>query len=145
MASQGLQTENMCSIQEDVGKRLKDFKFSKSKNARAIILKVNMSEETVEIEDELDDITTEELMEELPERQPRYIIYSYVHETSDGRVMYPLYFIYFKPTGCKPEQVMRYAGCRDELYNLSGAGKMLSLDEKENLTDEWVRAQGGLK
>ena len=36
---------------------------------------------------------------ELPEFNPRYIAFSYCHTHDDGRVSYPLIFIYYCPSG----------------------------------------------
>lgn len=41
----------------------------------------------------------EDLEEALPETSPRYVILSYEYKQSDGRVSYPLMFIYYSPIG----------------------------------------------
>lgn len=52
------------------------------------------------VQDEiLEDVSIEDVASELPETQPRYVIYSYRHERSDGRVSFPLIFIYYSPNG----------------------------------------------
>lgn len=45
------------------------------------------------------DISLEELAQELPEHQPRYIAYSYCYKHDDGRKSYPLCFIFVSPQG----------------------------------------------
>ena len=45
------------------------------------------------------DTSVDELQAELPERQPRYLVLSYVRNHDDGRVSYPLCFIYICPSG----------------------------------------------
>lgn len=45
------------------------------------------------------DVTPDELQEELPASQPRFVVYSYKLSHSDGRISYPLCFIYFSPDG----------------------------------------------
>lgn len=44
-----------------------------------------------------DDITVDDLREELPGHQPRYIVYSYKMEHEDKRVSYPICFIFYTP------------------------------------------------
>ena len=44
-------------------------------------------------------ISPEELKLELPERQPRFVVYSYKYVHDDGRVSYPLCFIFSSPVG----------------------------------------------
>uniref|UniRef100_A0A8D0ATU0 ADF-H domain-containing protein n=1 Tax=Sander lucioperca TaxID=283035 RepID=A0A8D0ATU0_SANLU len=44
-----------------------------------------------------------------------FIVYSYKYVHADGRVSYPLCFIFSSPMGCKPEQQMMYAGSKNQL------------------------------
>lgn len=134
--AQSMQTENMCTISEEVPKRLKVLKFGQSDTAEAVILKIN--NDIIEIDEDLKDITTEDVLAELPERSPRYIIYSYIYKSNDGRTVRPLVFVHYNPPGCKTEQSLRYAGCRDEIYKLSGARVGLQLEDSEEFTDEWI-------
>ena len=52
--------------------------------------------------DELDDVTPEEIGEELGDSpfEPRWVMYMYEHRRPDGRVSYPLCLIYYNPAGC---------------------------------------------
>ena len=59
----------------------------------------------------LQDVSPEEVAEELPPLQPRYVVYSYKYEHDDGRVSYPLCFIFVSPQG-------KIAGCRISLLLL---------------------------
>jgi len=45
------------------------------------------------------DCSVEEIRDELPECQPRFIVYSYCYEHDDGRKSYPLCFIFVSPQG----------------------------------------------
>ena len=58
------------------------------------------------------DISLDDLAEQLPAHQPRYVAYSYCCTHDDGRVSYPLCFIFVSPAGCKPELQMMYAGSK---------------------------------
>ena len=53
------------------------------------------------IQQYLQDITLEDLAAELPAHQPRYIAYSYCYKHDDGRISYPLCFIFISPQGMK--------------------------------------------
>ena len=44
-------------------------------------------------------VTLDELAESLPAHQPRYVAYSYCLKHDDGRVSYPLCFIFISPSG----------------------------------------------
>lgn len=49
------------------------------------------------IQDE--DLQIEDLSAELPAHEPRYIALSYCYKHDDGRVSYPLVFIFISPQG----------------------------------------------
>ncbi|TRY61615.1 hypothetical protein TCAL_05717 [Tigriopus californicus] len=63
-------------------------------------------------ENVLDDISAEELREELPERQPRFVVYSFKLAHSDNRVSYPMCLLYSTPRDCKIELQVMYAGTK---------------------------------
>jgi hypothetical protein len=43
----------------------------------------------------------DDLRESLPGHQPQFVVYSYRMEHADGRVSYPMCFIYITPQGRK--------------------------------------------
>ena len=56
---------------------LKKFRFRRATDNAAIVLKININTMQLEIEDELDQIEKlDDLIDELPELQPRFLIYS---------------------------------------------------------------------
>ena len=63
-------------------------------------MKVDPSQQSVEVQEELTDIAdVEELKDSIPDTQPRYVLLSWRMEHSDGRVSYPMAFIYTTPRG----------------------------------------------
>ena len=61
-----------------LSERLKAFRFNKSTASRALILKVDPQRKLVIPDgDEIEDVNVEELRDELPERQPRFVILAY--------------------------------------------------------------------
>jgi len=44
----------------------------------------------------------EDIRDELPDSQPRYIVYNYCYQHDDGRKSYPLCFIFVSPQGLLP-------------------------------------------
>ena len=63
-------------------------------------VKVDSESHTVYVDEELEDVEgVDELRAELPEHQPRFVIYSCRMEHSDGRVSYPMVFIFSTPKG----------------------------------------------
>ncbi|KAM3871186.1 LOW QUALITY PROTEIN: glia maturation factor beta [Diretmus argenteus] len=142
----------VCDVDEDLVKKLTEFRFRKETNNAAIIMKIDKEKDLVILEAEHDDISPDELKEELPERQPRYplndtpgtfIVYSYKYQHDDGRVSYPLCFIFSSPVGCKPEQQMMYAGSKNKLVQTVKLTKVFEIRNTEDLTEEWLREKLG--
>uniref|UniRef100_A0A3Q0RXT6 Glia maturation factor n=1 Tax=Amphilophus citrinellus TaxID=61819 RepID=A0A3Q0RXT6_AMPCI len=128
----------VCEVDEDLVKKLREFRFRKETNNAAIIsesltsffyiLTYNISPEF--------DISPDDLKDELPERH-----YKYQHD--DGRVSYPLCFIFSSPVGCRPEQQMMYAGSKNKLVQTVELTKVFEIRNTEDLTEEWLREKLG--
>lgn len=57
----------------------------------------------------LDPTTWEDLQDELPDTMPRYIVLSFELKHKDGRVSYPLVFVYYVPESAKIDLKMIYS------------------------------------
>ncbi|VVC99903.1 unnamed protein product [Leptidea sinapis] len=102
------QNVNVCDIGEDVKEVLKKFRFQKHTSNSALILKVNRDKQALEVDEQLEDIELEQLQDILPSHQPRFIVYSYKLEHSDGRRSFPMCFIFYTPRDAHMElQVFR--------------------------------------
>ena len=67
-----------------LSERLKAFRFNKSTASRALILKVDPQRKLVIADgDEIEGVNVEELRDELPERQPRFVILAYRSKICD--------------------------------------------------------------
>ncbi|XP_074498496.1 glia maturation factor gamma [Sebastes fasciatus] len=130
---------SVCDVDESLKALLNKFRFRKETNDAAILIKIDMEKQLVILENELQDISLDELREELPEHQPRFIVYSYKYSHDDGRVSYPLCFIFSSPAGCKPEQQMMYAGSKLQLVKAAGLTKVFETRNTEDLTEEWLK------
>lgn len=104
----------ICDIHDDVKKQLKEFRFSKNKDNAALIreffdcfykqkklklpfsVKIDREKQEVIVDELINDISVDELQEQLPGHQPRFVIYQYKMIHAD-RVSYPLSFIFFSP------------------------------------------------
>ncbi|KAJ8414679.1 hypothetical protein AAFF_G00038810 [Aldrovandia affinis] len=132
----------VCEVDESLKEKLKKFRFRKETNNAAILMKIDREKQMVILEEEFEDISLDDLKNELPERQPRYpshscIFYKYVH--ADGRVSYPLCFIFSSPVGCKPEQQMMYAGSKNRLVQTAELTKVFETRNAEDLSEEWLK------
>ncbi|KAH3853175.1 glia maturation factor beta-like [Dreissena polymorpha] len=132
------QNVQICEISSDVKDRLKKMRFRKEKNVAALLLKVDIASMTVVLDEEYEDTNIEDVQSELPEHQPRFLVISYVYNHGDGRISYPLCFIYISPSGCKPELCMMYAGTRNVLQKELGITKDFEIRSTDELTVEWL-------
>uniref|UniRef100_A0A672JWU6 ADF-H domain-containing protein n=1 Tax=Sinocyclocheilus grahami TaxID=75366 RepID=A0A672JWU6_SINGR len=89
----------VCEVDVSLQEKLKKFRFRKETSNAAILMKIDMEKQLVVLEEEYENISLDELREELPERQCTYIVYSYKLTHGDGRVSYPLCFIFSSPVG----------------------------------------------
>ncbi|XP_035478876.2 glia maturation factor gamma isoform X1 [Scophthalmus maximus] len=131
----------VCEVDESLKAKLRKFRFRKETNNAAILMKIDMEKQLVILEEEYEDISLDELREELPERQPRFIVYSCKYAHADGRVSYPLCFIFSSPMGCKPEQQMMYAGSKNRLVQAAELTKVFETRSVDDLTEEWLKNQ----
>uniref|UniRef100_A0A0N4ZNE5 ADF-H domain-containing protein n=1 Tax=Parastrongyloides trichosuri TaxID=131310 RepID=A0A0N4ZNE5_PARTI len=131
---------SICAIPEELKRKLKQFRFSKSKNINALILKVDRESQAIIVEEELDDCNIEELKNELPVQQPRFLLISYPMKLSDGRETYPMCLIYYSPDSCNPEIQMLYAGTRNTLVSECELTKNFELRELEDFSRDWLES-----
>ncbi|XP_060516673.1 glia maturation factor beta [Cylas formicarius] len=134
---------NICEITSEVKQALKEFRFSKAQYTRALVLKVDREKQQIVIDDTLEDTTIEDLQESLASHQPRYIILSYKQEHKDGRVSYPLCFIFFTPRDSHAELQMMYAGSKIALQKEADVSRAYEVRELEDLTEEWLLSKLG--
>ena len=132
----------ICQIDPDLKAALNKFRYRKEKTVAAIVMKID-SEKLLVIEDEsYDDIEDmDEFVGELSEHHPRFIAFSYVLNHDDGRISYPLCFIFVSPSGAKPELQMMYAGSKLEVVKELGMTKVFELRSTEEFTEEWLKSK----
>lgn len=132
------QNLKVCEVNADLVKKLKAFRMRKDNNNAAIIMKIDTNSMEVIEDESMEDITIEEVVNELPAHLPRFIALSYVKRHEDGRVSYPLIFIFMSPAGTKPELQMMYAGTKLTLVNDMKFTKVFELRDLEEFTEEWL-------
>jgi len=93
------QNVSVCDIDPSLKEELRKFRFRKATNNAAIIMKVDRVKQTIFLEEELEDIDVDELREALPSHQPRFLVYSFRLDHGDGRISYPMCFIFSSPQG----------------------------------------------
>lgn len=78
--------------------KIKQFRMAKhSEGNSAIVVKIDKAKLEMDVEEEFNNITIDELKEELPENSPRFVILSYELNHRDGRTSFPLVLVYWAP------------------------------------------------
>ncbi|XP_058802083.1 glia maturation factor beta isoform X2 [Phymastichus coffea] len=132
-------SNSMCDIKDDVKDALKEFRFRKSQKNAALLLKVDREKQKICVDELLDDVRIEELQDIIPEHEPRYIVYSYKMEHLDGRISYPMCFIFYTPRDIQMELQVLYAGMKLVLQREAGLTRVYEVRELEELTEDWLK------
>eukprot|EP01123_Difflugia_compressa_P011542 TRINITY_DN4652_c0_g1_i1.p1 TRINITY_DN4652_c0_g1~~TRINITY_DN4652_c0_g1_i1.p1 ORF type:complete len:141 (+),score=27.54 TRINITY_DN4652_c0_g1_i1:66-488(+) len=129
-----------CEIPENIIKpSFKKFKLSKNQNNRAYILKIDLKALVVEEEKIVEDITDlQEFAEDhLPESEPRYIAFSTKQTFPDGRITFPLLFIFWCPPSSMTMNSI-YASAKQRVINTLEILKIFECRDKDEFTNEWL-------
>merc|ERR1711935_1031552 len=135
----------ICHISDEIVKAAKKVRFIKGDHSCCLVMKIDKNTREVVVDEIIEDTPWEEIVEELPERSPRFLAYSFPHTHTDQRKTYPYIFIFCSPTGCKPELQMMYSSTRNPLVNMLEIGKQIDVRSVEEMTKEWLFETLGLK
>lgn len=75
----------------------------------------------------------QELADELPDNTPRYILLSYPLTMASGRLSVPYVMINYLPSTSNAENRMLYAGAKELMKNTAEAGRIIEIDNAEDL------------
>ncbi|CAD6199345.1 unnamed protein product [Caenorhabditis auriculariae] len=128
----------ICSVPDEVKEKLRDFRFAKSSSMNALIVKVQKETQEFAVEEEYLDSNLDEIRDELPAQQPRFLLLSWCRKHDDGRQSFPLLLVYYCPNGCSPDLQMLYAGSRNHLIKECDLTKTIELRDLDDLTDEFI-------
>uniref|UniRef100_A0A069DP79 Putative glia maturation factor beta n=1 Tax=Panstrongylus megistus TaxID=65343 RepID=A0A069DP79_9HEMI len=129
---------NVCEIDDNVKEAIKQFRFRKTEKNAALILKVDPQAQKICIDDQLEDVSLDELQEILPGHQPRYLVYTCRMEHKDGRISFPMCFIYVTPRDCQTNLQIMYAGTKLAVQKEANLSHVYEVRELDELTDEWL-------
>ncbi|KXN80977.1 Glia maturation factor beta, partial [Leucoagaricus sp. SymC.cos] len=128
----------------DIPQGIKDsfrkFRFAKrSKGNAAIVFKVNKAKLIIEEVEQFDEISIDDLAEELPENTPRYILLSYELNHSDGRKSFPLVLVNWAPTSSEIGLLTLHASAFIDFQQTADVSKVIEVREgPEGLTKDVV-------
>ncbi|ODV63389.1 Aim7p [Ascoidea rubescens DSM 1968] len=127
---------NIYSFSEDTLKKLRKFRFS-SARASTMQAMVFYIDDSYDIKPEdLDAITSiDQLVEELPENKPRFVVLSYPLTLKDGRKSSPLVLVYYLPPTSSQKSRMTYAAAIELFRDKAGVSKLIEVNEEEDFED----------
>lgn len=102
-------------------------------------VKVDREKQLVCVDELLDEITVDDLQEQLPGHQPRYIVYSYKMVHADNRISYPMCFIFYTPRDSQMELQIMYAGTKRALQREADLTRVYEVRELDELTEDWLK------
>jgi len=107
-----------------------------------MVVKVNKKQLIVEEVEQFDSISIEDLVEELPETAPRYVILSYELHHKDGRVSFPLVLLNWAPPACETALLTLHASAFLDFQQTADVSKIIDIREgPEGLTKEVIDAK----
>ncbi|KAI1460278.1 hypothetical protein F4805DRAFT_454703 [Annulohypoxylon moriforme] len=109
---------------------------SRASGPQAVIYYIDKkTHEIKQDEDKLVYKSLEEIADELPDNSPRYILLSYPLTLPSGRMSVPYVLLYYLPNTCNAESRMMYAGAKELMRNTAEVGKVLDIENSEDLDD----------
>lgn len=113
-------------------------KLSKDRKLKAIILGAEKNPDRIMLLKEIPkEATHEQLLEELPKDDCRYVLYDYYYKTDDGRSTDKIIFILYTPQICKPDVKFRYSFGRNSVENgFSSISTVIQANGVDDLTEE---------
>lgn len=81
----------------------------------------------------------EDIAQNLPESVPRYIAYNYRWAHADGRISYPLMFIFYCPKGISTNLNMLYSSTKTLIVNELKMTKIFDVRDAEELNESWIK------
>jgi len=131
---------SLCSINDDLNKDIRSFRFNRSTKARAMILKIDQNTKELKADGELmEDVTLDDLKDELPEHQPRFVLYTFPYTHADERISYPLCLIFSSPRESKTELMVMYAGSKLELEKRAEVHKVYEVCDLDDLSLDLIK------
>ncbi|KAI0807579.1 glia maturation factor beta [Fomes fomentarius] len=127
-------------IPQELKASLRKFRFARRDAGHAaIVIKINKQKLVMEEVEQFDDISIEDLAEELPENSPRYVLLSYELNHSDGRKSFPLVLINWAPTSSEMGLLTLHASAFLDFQSTADVSKVIEVREgAEGFTKELI-------
>ncbi|KAE8348094.1 hypothetical protein BDV28DRAFT_144360 [Aspergillus coremiiformis] len=106
---------------------------SRAKDAQAIIYVIDQKNQEIRPEDGEVYTKMEDLVDELPESSPRFILLSYPLTLKSGRLSVPYVLLYWLPVNCNPNSRMMYAGAVELMRSTAEVSRVIEVQEEDDI------------
>ncbi|KAG6908766.1 hypothetical protein DXG01_003378 [Tephrocybe rancida] len=130
-------------IPQSIKDTLRKFRFARrNAGSAALVIKINKAKLLLEEVEQFDDVSIEELAEELPENSPRYVVLSYELNHKDGRKSFPLALVNWAPMTSEIGLLTLHASALLNFQITADVSKIIEVrDGPEGLTKEIIDAK----
>ncbi|KAH9930706.1 maturation factor [Fomitopsis serialis] len=130
-------------IPQELKASLRKFRFARrNAGSAAFIVKINKQKLIMEEVEQFDNISIDDLAEELPENAPRYVLLSHELNHDDGRKSFPLVLINWAPRSSEMSLLTLHASGFIDFQNTADVSKVIEVrDGAEGLTQESIDAK----
>ncbi|KAE8378749.1 hypothetical protein BDV26DRAFT_182435 [Aspergillus bertholletiae] len=106
---------------------------SRAKDPQAIIYIIDQKNQEIRPEDGEVYTKMEDLVDELPESSPRFVLLSYPLTLKSGRLSVPYVLLYWLPENCNPNSRMMYAGAVELMRNTAEVNRVIEVEEEDDI------------
>ncbi|EMD38289.1 hypothetical protein CERSUDRAFT_113458 [Gelatoporia subvermispora B] len=130
-------------IPQELKASLRKFRFARrNEGSAAIVVKINKQKLLMEEVEQFDNISIEDLAEELPENSPRYVLLSYELSHDDGRKSFPLVLVNWAPISSEMSLLTLHASAFLDFQATADVSKVIEVrDGAEGFTKEVIDAK----
>ncbi|KAK1145997.1 hypothetical protein N8T08_003645 [Aspergillus melleus] len=123
------------SFSPETKEQLRKFRLgtSRAKDPKAIIYTIDSKNQEIRPEDGEVYTKMEDLVDELPESSPRFILLSYPLTLASGRLAVPYVLLYYLPVNCNPTARMMYAGAVELMRNVAEVNRVIEVVEEDEI------------
>lgn len=108
---------------------------SRASEPAAVIFFIDKITKEIRLEEDTVYHKLEELVEELPDHSPRFILLSHPVTLASGRLSCPYVMLSYMPTTCNAALRMLYAGAKELMRNTSEVTKIFDIDSPEDIEE----------
>ncbi|KAI0949962.1 hypothetical protein AcW1_006165 [Taiwanofungus camphoratus] len=130
-------------IPQELKTSLRKFRFARrDAGSAALVVKIDKQKLIMEEVEQFDNISIDDLAEELPENSPRYVVLSYELIHGDGRKSFPLILVNWAPTSSEIGLLTLHASAFLDFQATADISKVIEVrDGAEGFTKEFVDAK----